>query len=61
MDGFGGVAGVFGPAVLGLEEVEVAAAGDVEGVMPGAGVGVAGPGEGLAAAPDGTEEHCFRV
>ena len=61
VDCFGGVARVFGPAVLGLEEVDVAAAGNVEGVKPGAGVGVAGPGEGLAAAPDGTEEHCLRV
>jgi hypothetical protein len=30
-------------------------------VLLGAGVGVAGPGEGLAAAPDGTDQHRLRV
>ena len=57
VDGGGGVAGFAGAAVLRLEEGEMAVAADIEGVLLGAVVGAAGPGEGLATAPDSTDEH----
>ncbi len=54
--GFAVVAGVEGPAILRLEQIQVAAAGEVEGVPAVAGVGGAAPRQGLMAAPDAARE-----
>lgn len=45
-DGCGGIAGVFRTAILGLEEVDVADTGQVEGMALGAGEGIAVTGQG---------------
>jgi len=55
-DGGGGVAGIFGAAVLGLEKVDVAGAGDVEGVVVGAGEAGGLAGEGGVTVADSAEE-----
>ena len=57
VDGAGGIAGFARAAVLRLEKSDVPVPADVEGVFLRAGIGAAGPGEGLAATPDSTDEH----
>lgn len=56
-NGFGGIAGLFGAAVLGLQQVDVTAAGDVEGMALRAEELFAVAKQRLVAVADGTEEH----
>jgi hypothetical protein len=56
-DGWGGIAGETGAAILGLKEVEVAAAGEIKAVTGGAGIATGLREKGETAAANGAKEH----
>jgi hypothetical protein len=56
-DGIGGVSGVFGFLVLGLEEIDVAAAGNVERVTASADPTAGVAKEWFLAVANGAKEH----